>query len=521
MGIWGPLVWYLVLCGLTVWILVYLLILRGSMGFAKVLTIVVPSTAALILIVTIYGYTAVPNYLDSLKKFIFTDHRKHKIPESQSAIRYILSFPEFWLDALDLHVYGLGLWAGILPYIGTHIICTKKIVRRSWCILTLSQIFSPIILLVMLMPFIDPQYPGGILSYEVGVKPGLSYLFVAIPHTFHKHGLSSFILFLIYTIYVMISIQHLSFHILMIWENVWPSLPKAVIAFFKRTSILLATVCFFSFFLTSPYLSQRGLLLYQIVRFYVDHLLFAVVIFSMVPFIIGFIRQETLRMPIDRIFMGVWYGSASLIAACFLVYNLIVFVYPETVERYEQKWIEHLGWCVSVSPCLLGVSLGALHAILSLTGSFKERLMNSVKVGTPPVDDAGDDCLSVDTGDTDLKTPCTSRHNTPMTQARAPLLKHHHYTNLTESHGHHKHSPHTLFPQSLAPLPLGQTADPGTAQGCINSPTAGREAFTQGREAFTQDTPAAFGYGTLQFPKPKATVEVVMKSTSDGNISRL
>uniref|UniRef100_A0A2C9KHK9 Uncharacterized protein n=1 Tax=Biomphalaria glabrata TaxID=6526 RepID=A0A2C9KHK9_BIOGL len=473
--------------------------------------IIAPVTAVLILIITIYGYAAVPDHQISLKRFLFTDLKKFSVPESQSTVGYFMSFSEFWLDAVDLHVYGLGLWAGTLPFLGTHIACNKKSVTRTWAILTACYIFSPVIILIMIMPFIDPRYPRGILSSEVGVKPGLSYLFVSIPHTFHKYALSPFMLFLLYATYILLNIQHLSLHILMIWENVWPSLPKVVMAFFKKTPILLAAFCFVSFLLTSPYLSQCGLYLYQIVCFYVDRLLFAMVIFSMVPFIIGFIRQETLRMPIDRIFMGIWYGAASLVAACFLIYNFIVFVYPESVVSYEQRWAENLGWCISVSPCLLGVLLGAVHTIFTMSGSLKERLVLSVKLGSPPISDLPDDCLSVDTGDTDLKTPCSSRHNTPMTQARAPLLKHHSNT-LAEKHSQ-INTAHTLFPPKLGQLALAPNVDQGDPSNCINSPTAGREPFTQDS--------VPFGYGTLQAAKSKATVEVVIKSTSDGNIARL
>ncbi|XP_059148782.1 uncharacterized protein LOC131936008 isoform X2 [Physella acuta] len=232
----------------------------------------------------------------------------------------------------------------------------------------------------------------------------------------------------------------------------------------------------------------------------------------MVPFVIGFVRQESLRMPIDRIFMGVWYAVASVIAACFLIYNFIVFVYPESVVSYEQQWAENIGWCVSVSPLLLGVLLGALHTLLSLKGSVKERLVNSFKTGSSSSIEASDDGLSVDTGDTDLKSPCPSRHTTPLTQARAPLLKHH--ATLLEKNSQ-SGSNHTLFPQNLANLPISPVGSQNdvVVRNCINSPTAGREPFVP------ENT--ALGYGTLQMPKAKANVEVVIRSTSDGNIARL
>jgi hypothetical protein len=38
---------------------------------------------------------------------------------------------------------------------------------------------------------------------------GLSYLFIAVPHTFAKYGLSPFMAFLFYLAYVLIGLHHL------------------------------------------------------------------------------------------------------------------------------------------------------------------------------------------------------------------------------------------------------------------------------------------------------------------------
>ncbi|CAG5133703.1 unnamed protein product [Candidula unifasciata] len=416
-----------------------------------------------------------------------------------------------WFDSMDLHVYGLGLWAGTLPFLGTHIICKKRVINTTVVVYLLLYCVVPHLLLVMLVPYIDPLYPGGSLEYEVGIKPGMSYLFVAIPHTFSKHQLSPAMALLLYTTYILVGIQHLSLNILMIWENVWPSLPKAVITFFKKIQLLLASFCFLSFILTIPYLTQCGIYLYQIIRFYVDRLLFALIIFSMVPCVIGFIRQEALRTPIDRIFMGLWYSIASVITACLLIHNFVVFMYPEAVVSYEQRWAENLGWCVSVSPLVLGVVSGVIHTILKQPGSFKEKLIGSLRTGTLPPSEAAEDCLSLDTGDTDLKSACTSRHTTPLSQARAPLLKHH--TTLSETNSQSGNS-HTLFPQNLAKLPLSKTRLQNDSNHyCINSPTAGGELFSPDN--------SVLGYGTLQVHKNKASVEVVIRSASDGNIVQL
>ncbi|BFY99049.1 hypothetical protein BsWGS_02089 [Bradybaena similaris] len=209
-------------------------------------------------------------------------------------------------------------------------------------------------------------------------------------------------------------------------------------------------------------------------------------------------------------FMGLWYCLASVITACLLIYNFVVFVYPEAVVSYEQRWAENLGWCVSVAPLILGVASGAMHTILKQPGSFREKLIGSLRTGMLPLSDAAD-CLSLDTGDTDLKSPCTSRQTTPLTQARAPLLKHH---AILSEISVHSGTGHTLFPQHLARLTFSKSSPHNdSSQYCINSPTAGRELFSQDS--------TVLGYGTLQVQKNKASVEVVIRSASDGNIAQL
>jgi hypothetical protein len=42
-------------------------------------------------------------------------------------------------------------------------------------------------------------------------------------------------------------------HVLVVWENVWPCLPRVVMSFFHCPSVLMAVFCFFSFLLSAPY----------------------------------------------------------------------------------------------------------------------------------------------------------------------------------------------------------------------------------------------------------------------------
>ncbi|GFO11687.1 transporter [Plakobranchus ocellatus] len=644
-------------------------VLFDVLGYFNIFSVLVPVTAFLLVILLIYGYVKIPkaqtafySLLTSAGELVKRDNKNEGTTQQALGIEHFLSRPKIWLDSLDLHVYGLGLWAGTMPFLGTHVTCTKKVVSLTCVALLGLYSLIPHLLLVTLAPYIDGSYDGGILGSEVGVKPGMAYLFVSIPHTFSKYNLSHFMAFLLYLTFFLINLQHLSLHVLMIWENassaiprtviaffrrtsllkynlshfmafllyltfvlinlqhlslhvlmIWENassaIPRTVIAFFRRTSLLSAMFILISFLLTLPYLSECGIYLYQIIRFYVDRLMFSLIIFCMVPCVIGFIRQESLRTPVDRVFMGVWYGLASVMAACLLIYNFVVFVYPESVVAYEQRWAENLGWCVSIAPLLLGVTLGALHTLFSLKGSLCQRLVNSLKTGSLPSTDGtlpGDNTPSNATGDTDVKSPCLARQNvsrpatydttSPHTQARAPLLqaqaasspelsgqtglrktvkpgqvptnegpKIHRRrlraSEVSQSKGSNKQtrtpskrhseevtsrrertgntSPRQRMSASAA---LGRENSGFGEEELLNSTTTGPEgnnptfqgdccasgacscggglSVKDGDSCAAGSIPA--GYGTLQTPgPPKATVEVILKSASDGNMVRL
>ncbi|XP_070212713.1 sodium- and chloride-dependent neutral and basic amino acid transporter B(0+)-like [Littorina saxatilis] len=395
----SPPVWYLVLALLAVWIIVFLFTLKGSAGLGKIVCILTPVTALVVCIVLIYAYAVIPGACDALYTFFSGNlHNRH-----ENGIVYVqmqLGDAKMWLDALDLHLYGLGLWAGILPSLGSHLTNKKVVVNAAVGVMMLFYGCLPHLLLVAIAPFIDPAYNTGWFGHAHGVKSGLSYLFISVPHTMAKHGLSPFIAFLLFLAYVLLGLHHLVLHVLVVWENVWPALPRPVMLFFRRPALLLAVFCFLSFILSAPFASGCGVYLYQVVRFYVDRLLFALVIFSMVPFIIGYLRQETFRLPIERIWMSVWYGIASLTTASLLIYNFAVYIYPERVVGYDERWAEDVGWCVAITPLLLGVALGALHALLKGQGNLLERFLGSLKMGRVPEPDNTDDYDSGETGDT-------------------------------------------------------------------------------------------------------------------------
>ena len=156
-----------------------------------------------------------------------------------------------------------------------------------------------------------------------------------------------------------------------------------------------------------------------------------------------------------------------------------------------------------------------LNNSLQFLNHFFQRLIGSLKTGATPHDADDDDC-SVATGDTDIRSPLPSRlapPHTPLIHDSSTLIGHFHQQ-LGQSHTSHAH---TLFSQPRPnmsfehePMPV----DPG-----FNSQSTDRDK--ERNPPRRKRTMKSTGYGTLQFERPKTNVEVVVRSTSHGDVARL
>ena len=63
-----------------------------------------------------------------------------------------------------------------------------------------------------------------------------------------------------------------------------------------------------------------------------------------------------------------------------------MYVYPEPVVGYEQRWAEQLGWCVAIFPVVLGLVAGAVHAVWKQKGPIKEVFVLNLPISPLPDD---------------------------------------------------------------------------------------------------------------------------------------
>lgn len=398
----GYIVWYIALCLVVTWCAIYLLTFRGTALLSKIAYILTPLTMLLLGIVMIYGYAAIPDAATSVNRLLMSKGQKssQNFDEIYKEVNNKLGHPGPWIDALKLHIDSVGLWAGVLPTLGTLVYNRKYVVNASWILLLLVYSVLPQMALFTLAPYIDPKDSGGFIAATKGIKPGLPFLFIAIPTSFERMELSPVIGFCLFICIFLFGLHHQAIHLLAIWENLLPSTPKFVMSYVRRREFLVAAACGVSFLLSVSYTIQGGIHLYAIVNAYVDRLIFILILVTTVPFLVGYVKQEVLYIPIERAFMSLWYGLAAVISFVLLLYYHVVYVYPVRVVGYEQRWAENLGWFIAAAPIIVGLLLGAGHAIYKQKGSIRQRLVQSLRSESFNTGEPSNEYTSNETADT-------------------------------------------------------------------------------------------------------------------------
>ena len=151
-----------------------------------------------------------------------------------------------------------------------------------------------------------------------------------------------------------------------------------------------------------------------------------------------------------------------------------------------------------------------------------QRLLDSLKTGAPPTPD--DDCLSVATGDTDLRSPSMLRQSLPtaMMTRQSPVIGQ-----------MSRQTPPTTQRAPLLQYSPEMSCKSGSPEACsafyaANVTSHGDKYRYEDLDNLGLMTPpqprnsAGAGYGTLQVQQqPKATLEVIVRSTSQGGIARV
>ncbi|XP_061169918.1 sodium- and chloride-dependent GABA transporter 1-like [Saccostrea echinata] len=393
----GHLVWYIALALLITWFIVYLLTIKEPSFIAKLACVVVPTALSLLLVTLIYGWVVplpgAPSEKFSRLEIIngtLTYHERDlneeeiekELPVWNISLSKLYS-PQPWMNSLLLHIYSLGLWSGVIPTLGAHLYNKQDTIVRANVVLLVVYGLFPVVFGIASIPYISTNSGYGMFEYGERLKPGLDLLLLGMFGKIrHVPGIALCLYLGIY----LFGILHMTLHLLVVWDALLTSFPAFLLQFFRKRSILVAILCFLSFVFCIPYCFQGGVYLYMLVSSYLDRLIFTVIIVSIVPTVIGYIKQNLVYLLLERALMSLWHGLSSLVIAAMLIYYFAVYVYPYPATtsdpRANNKADEGgqcLGWFIAIGPIVLGFIVGAFHAVYTEKGSFKERCIRALK----------------------------------------------------------------------------------------------------------------------------------------------
>lgn len=427
----GNMVWYLAIALLVTWFLLFMCTAKEPSFMNKLAFVLSPTALILLLVVLVYGWVAPPpvapsepfgSLVEVNGSFSYHEKNIDEEQEDQELGVWSLSLaklysPQPWMNALILHIYSLGLWSGVLPTIGAHLYNNKTTIVRANVILFLVYGLVPVVFGIAFIPFISTNSNYGMFEYGEKLKPGLGLLLLGMFGKIrHVPGIAMCLYLGVY----LLGMLHMVLHLTVIWEALLCSLPTCLLQFFRRRSTLVAILSFLSFILCIPYSFQSGVYLYMLVNSYLDRLIFTVIIVSIVPTVIGYIKQNLMYLLLERALMSLWYGASSLVIAAMLIYYFAVYVYPfpATIRDPKAEGVasddrQCLGWFVAVGPIIFGFILGAFHAVYTEKGSFTERCIRALK---------SDSLQTADSSEYDVsdKTPQTtsSKSNSDVTLSK-------------------------------------------------------------------------------------------------------
>ncbi|XP_064630502.1 sodium-dependent proline transporter-like [Lineus longissimus] len=383
----GSIPWYLALSLLGAWILTCLLVFKGAKFFGTVCYVTGPLVMLLMFCVMIYGYAAIPDSAyavgaifdrgNAAKKLLAYRTAAVRSVESRITSKMSLGNSLVWIHGMFQHITCIGLWAGVLPTLGSHVSEKKATTHISWILLLSLHGVLPHLCTITLAPYIYGLARSRGLPLSDVFKKDDQLLFITMPDAFSTLRVSP-VIACIFFLFVMIFILHKQAIVLLAIQEALVSLrPSFLKNVFRRYELMSVALCGLGFFVGLPYVTEAGYHYYKLFESYMYRLFYLIIALSLPPFIIGYLKLDSYIVPIERLSISIWYGLAGLATTCILIFKFIV--YPVAEESSDHRWAGMLGWFIAVLPMMACFVGGAVHALRSEEGSLWERFIESIK----------------------------------------------------------------------------------------------------------------------------------------------
>ncbi|XP_002122771.2 sodium- and chloride-dependent GABA transporter ine [Ciona intestinalis] len=394
----GNMQWKVFGCFVLAWVLCYLCISRGIKSVGKVVYATATFPYLILIILLVVGCT---------------------LPGARSGVIYFIKpvwsellNVEVWVNAAAQNFNSIGIAFGSLIAFSSYNHRDNNILRDTLCIACINSGTS---LLAGFVIFSAMGHMAHVLGKEVAqvATEGPELVFIVYPQIFSNlpvPQLWSAIFFLMLVCmgidsqFAMIEVVNTTL------SDVWDG--KLLTKYFKRKELLALFVCVIAFLIGIPNLMQGGIYVFTLLDNYtaIVSLMF-LAFFEVVAICWIFggrrvakcVKEMTGTAP-SMFFVVCWVVCAPLLIGIILIFSIVKYKPAHYGSYVYPAWADGLGWFVALCS-MLCVPIGALVTILSLKGSFWERLKQSI---TPRLktDEFDDDVVkSVSSKESDSPPP--------------------------------------------------------------------------------------------------------------------
>ncbi|CAF1447953.1 unnamed protein product [Adineta steineri] len=358
----GSLRWPLVATLAIAWLGCYFCIWKGVKWTGKVVYFTSMFPYVLLFILLIRGIT-LEGAMDGIKYLFIPDLSK-------------LRTSTLWIEAATQIFFSYGLGLGALVALGSYNKYHKNCYRdtlvlaafnEGTCLISGFVIFSVIGFMA--------KTEGRKISEVADSGPGLA--FVAYPAAVAQLPFPSFwsALFFIMLIFIGLDSQFVTLEgFITACVDEWPILRR-------RKELFIAAVCFVSFLIGLPTVTQGGMYVFKILDYYSASgwCLLVLLFFECisVSWFYGADRfYEDIKDMIGyypgRFWKWCWIVFTPLLCTSIAIFSLIEYE-PVKYKNYQfPTWAEYIGWCIALSS-ILAIPIYAIALFARQTGTMKER----------------------------------------------------------------------------------------------------------------------------------------------------
>ncbi|XP_033627491.1 sodium- and chloride-dependent GABA transporter ine-like isoform X1 [Asterias rubens] len=375
----GSMRWELFALLLVSWIIVYLCLFKGLKTSGKVVYFTATFPYLVLLVLFINGIM-LDGAIDGIK-FLF-----------QPKWEQVLDV-NVWVAAAAQNFNSIGIAFGSMiafsSYNGFH---SKTIFRDTFSITvtnSLTSLFAAVTIFSAL-GFIA-KIQGQNVEDVITQGPGL--VFVVYPAVFSTMPVSQLWSVLFFIMLFCLGIDSQFAMVKVVITTFLDGFPKLRFLYFNKREVLVAYICFVSFLLGLPHITQGGMYVFQLLDWYNAIVsLFFIAIFEVtsVAWFYGAKRlarnmKEMTGSAPNFILIVCWVALSPALILVIMVFQFLGYKSVSYGDYTYPGWALAIGWCVAFISFSC-IPIGIIHTLLQSKGnSFKERIMMSFR---SPIDEA-------------------------------------------------------------------------------------------------------------------------------------